>query len=99
VSLSYSIDAPCVLIYVATATSQRCNILVKKLNNESLGYVSPTWDQFGQYGALQQSNDEALLVTFSYSPASLRQIDFMAINAPSAKFPYLGAGVWFSLFP
>ncbi|KAJ1305346.1 hypothetical protein OPQ81_000362 [Rhizoctonia solani] len=73
-------------------SSAKCHILVKiAATGESLGYVSPNWNDFAEYGPLQNTQDGALQVAFSYSSDSAKQLDLMVTNAKSAAYPFLGA--------
>ncbi|KAF8731542.1 hypothetical protein RHS02_07573, partial [Rhizoctonia solani] len=72
--------------------SLNCNILVKNVaTGESLGYVSPAWNDFAEYGPLQNSQDGALEVKTSYSGDSPKQLDLVALNGKSAAHPFVGA--------
>ncbi|QRV93369.1 hypothetical protein RhiJN_21387 [Ceratobasidium sp. AG-Ba] len=76
--------------------SVTCNLVVKDTDGLSLGYVSPTWNDYGEYGATQQSPEGALSMTFSYPADSPSQLNMVAINSPDSKYPNVGAVVGFS---
>ncbi|KAJ7726588.1 hypothetical protein B0H14DRAFT_3002077 [Mycena olivaceomarginata] len=46
---------------------------------------------FGEYGQFQADQAGSLEVTFSYTPDSPSQLNFMATNSPSPTYPYFGA--------
>ncbi|KAJ7087498.1 hypothetical protein C8R44DRAFT_893200 [Mycena epipterygia] len=71
--------------------STKCNILATETDGTFAGYVSPAWNSFGEYGALQDAQDGALEVSFSYSPDSPGQLSFTATNGPDATYPFIGA--------
>ncbi|KAG9091667.1 hypothetical protein FRC07_011809, partial [Ceratobasidium sp. 392] len=75
--------------------NQTCNILVKTVN-DTLGYLAPVYNDFGEYGVLQPDQIGALEVAFTYSPDSPRQIDILATNNPMNEFPFLGGVVGFA---
>ncbi|KAG9108579.1 hypothetical protein FRC07_008429 [Ceratobasidium sp. 392] len=70
--------------------NQKCNILVKT-GDATLGYITPSFNTFGEYGTFQPGPAGALEISFSYSPDSPSQLDFLATNGPSSTYPYMGA--------
>ncbi|CEL53637.1 hypothetical protein RSOLAG1IB_06492 [Rhizoctonia solani AG-1 IB] len=72
--------------------SEKCNILVKKAGTEeNLGFVSPEWNRFAEYGPLQGAQDGSLEVAMSYSSDSHKQLDLLTTNGKSAHHPFFGA--------
>ncbi|CAE6426572.1 unnamed protein product [Rhizoctonia solani] len=74
------------------STNTKCNILAKA-GDTTLGYISATFNDFGEYGTPQGSQAGALEVSFPEGSTS--QVGFVAANAPDAinSFPYLSAAV------
>lgn len=73
-----------------------CNILVSSTDGTPLGYVSPSWNDYGEYGALQATQTGALVVSFSYPVNSPYQLTLVAMNSPSANYPNFGAVAGYS---
>lgn len=75
----------------------KCNILVKNAADGSVfGFISPTWNIFGEYGIVQPGQAGSLEVSFTYQkdkPAT--HLDFLATNGPGAAYPLVGATVGF----
>ncbi|KAJ7835133.1 hypothetical protein B0H14DRAFT_2514511 [Mycena olivaceomarginata] len=71
-------------------TTQTCNIAVQSYD-QTFGYLSATWNGFGEYGQFQADQAGSLEVTFSYTPDSPSQLNFVATNSPSPTYPYFGA--------
>ncbi|KAJ7328075.1 hypothetical protein DFH08DRAFT_967833 [Mycena albidolilacea] len=71
-------------------TTQTCNIAVQSYD-QTFGYLSATWNGFGEYGQFQAGQAGSLEVTFSYTPDSSSQLNFVATNSPSPTYPYFGA--------
>ena len=71
-----------------------CNILVNNTDSgDVLGYVSPKFNDFGEYGYFQPSQDGALSVTLSYHPRDPSSpVDIKVNNGPDSTFPFFGAG-------
>ncbi|CAE6508047.1 unnamed protein product [Rhizoctonia solani] len=80
---------------VSPPTNVKCNILVKTSGGLALGYISPVFNDFGEYGAPQSSQAGALEVSFSSSGSASGQLDFLATNNADTinSFPYLSAAV------
>ncbi|KAB5590182.1 hypothetical protein CTheo_6375 [Ceratobasidium theobromae] len=76
-------------------TQVTCNVLVKQ-DSTTLGYVSPVWNRYGEYGTFQASSSGALQVQFSYDDSSQNRLDLTAINGPSNTFPMFGGIVGYS---
>lgn len=78
----------------------KCNVLVKNTSNgTTIGFISPTWNVWGEYGIVQPDAAGALEVSFSYSPESsdsLAQLDILATNGPGASYPFFGATVGYT---
>ncbi|KAG8772455.1 hypothetical protein FRC12_003072 [Ceratobasidium sp. 428] len=72
-----------------------CNILVTS-RSQNYGYLSPNFNEFGEYGLFQPGRAGALEVSFSYSRDSPNQLDGTVANGPTATFPYLAASVGFA---
>ncbi|EUC60501.1 hypothetical protein RSOL_348590 [Rhizoctonia solani AG-3 Rhs1AP] len=80
--------------------TKHCNILVKPTNGSILGYISPVFNDFGEYGTPQTSQAGALEITFSYTASSgsvYGPADFLTTNNVNAtnSFPYLSAALGF----
>ncbi|KAG9118920.1 hypothetical protein FRC07_006309 [Ceratobasidium sp. 392] len=74
----------------------KCNVLVTAFGH-SYGYLSPAFNDFGEYGLFQSNTTEALVLSFSYSRASPKQLDAVVTNGPAATtYPYFGAAVGFA---
>ncbi|KAG8908706.1 hypothetical protein FRC01_007279 [Tulasnella sp. 417] len=57
----------------------------------------PVWNEFGEYGIVQENQAGALKVTFTASPDGPSDtLDFVADNGPSTSYPYLGGVVGFA---
>ncbi|CAE6437318.1 unnamed protein product [Rhizoctonia solani] len=71
---------------------KRCNILVKEVdgNGTVFGFVSAAWNRYAEYGPVEPSQNGSLEVSFSYSTDSLIQLDLLATNGPSARYPFVG---------
>ncbi|KIO25198.1 hypothetical protein M407DRAFT_25422 [Tulasnella calospora MUT 4182] len=80
-------------ISISPPVPHQCNILVKNVaDGSTLGYLSPQWNSFGEYGACQADQACALKVTFNASPdAASDELDFIAANGPNSLYPYFGA--------
>ncbi|KAG9119717.1 hypothetical protein FRC07_005119, partial [Ceratobasidium sp. 392] len=76
-------------------TPVSCNILVKR-GRRDLGYISPTWNQYGEYGALQPSAIDSLEIEFTYDSSSPDRLTGVVKNGPNDYFPILGAVMGFS---
>ncbi|KAG8926453.1 hypothetical protein FRC01_008844, partial [Tulasnella sp. 417] len=78
------------------AVPRRCNILVKDADEgTSFGYLKPEITSEGFYGAFQDSQANALEVSFS-TPAGddlTTQLDLFVENAPIPSKSWLGAGL------
>ncbi|KAG8917236.1 hypothetical protein FRC01_002589 [Tulasnella sp. 417] len=77
----------------------RCNILVEDADNGiSFGYLKPEHTFGGFYGVFQQSQANALEVSFSTPPGDdlATQLDLFVENAPIPRQPYLGGLVFYS---
>lgn len=75
---------------------KRCKLAVKAYRNSSVyGYVGSTLNDFGEYG-LQDTQDAALVVSFTYSSGSSSLLDFRAENGPTKAYPYVGGAVSYS---
>ncbi|KAG8794110.1 hypothetical protein FRC12_000458 [Ceratobasidium sp. 428] len=70
--------------------SVSCNLLAKD-GRKDLGYISPAWNQYGQYGALQPTAMGALEVEFSYDSTSPKRLNVWTTNGPKSDFPVFGA--------
>ncbi|KAG8782533.1 hypothetical protein FRC12_020700 [Ceratobasidium sp. 428] len=70
--------------------SVSCNLLVND-GHKDLGYISPVWNRYGQYGTLQPTATGALEVEFSSDSTSSRHLDVWTINGPDSDFPVFGA--------
>lgn len=77
-----------------------CNILVNNTDSgDVLGYVSPKFNDFGEYGYFQPSQDGALSVTLSYHPRDPSSpVDIKVNNGPDSTFPFFGAGEYCLVF-
>ncbi|KAG8795839.1 hypothetical protein FRC12_008992 [Ceratobasidium sp. 428] len=75
--------------------SVSCNLLVKD-GYRDLGYISPVWNQYGQYGTLQPTATGALEVELSYDSTSPERLDVWTTNGPDSDFPVFGAAMGFS---
>ncbi|KAJ7452632.1 hypothetical protein FB451DRAFT_1409322 [Mycena latifolia] len=76
--------------------TQTCNLLATDASTGStVGYLSPVWNSFGEYGIFQASATGALEVSFTYSGDSPTQLDLSATNGPET-FTYVGAVVGFA---
>lgn len=62
-----------------------------------LGYISPTLDDFGEYGFVQAETG-ALAVSFSHQPLDPTQIDITATNGVVPGEPFFGGSVFLLLF-
>ncbi|CAE6463344.1 unnamed protein product [Rhizoctonia solani] len=77
----------------APATNFKCNILVQTTAGSTLGYISPVFNDYGEYGILQSSQAGALGVSFP----NTGPVDFLTTNGVDAinSFPYLSAALGF----
>ncbi|KAG8725203.1 hypothetical protein FRC09_006037 [Ceratobasidium sp. 395] len=75
--------------------SVSCNLLVKD-GHKDLGYISPVWNQYEEYGTLQPTATGALEVEFSYDSTSSTRLDVWTTNSPESGFPVFGAAMGFS---
>jgi len=75
---------------VPPVTAQ-CNILATDSNGNVIGFISPSWNGFGEYGTFQGSSAGALVLSFSYIPGSSSNLDCTAVNSPSGAYPFFGA--------
>ncbi|KAF8602141.1 hypothetical protein BDV93DRAFT_557907 [Ceratobasidium sp. AG-I] len=90
-----SINAPRLVAPRVLDTTVSCNILVKD-GSDSLGYISPIWNDYGEYGTLQPLAVNALLVQFTYDTTSPAHIELTATNGPNNTTPLVGAVLGFS---
>ncbi|KIO30756.1 hypothetical protein M407DRAFT_20281 [Tulasnella calospora MUT 4182] len=84
---------------VAPRTTRTCNILVQNVDdNTTVGFISPAWNGFGEYGTFQQEQAGALEVSFSYPQGDLSpsQLDFTAANGPSSEYPLFSGSIGFA---
>ncbi|KAL5633958.1 hypothetical protein ACGC1H_005970 [Rhizoctonia solani] len=89
--------APRAEVSAAARTKVKCNILVKPTSGSTLGYISPIFNDFGEYGPLQTSQAGALEIAFSNTASSglvYGPADFLTTNNVDTinSFPYLSAG-------
>lgn len=72
-------------------STMKCNILVTTIDGSTIGFISAAFNQFGEYGLFQQSQDGALEVAFSNTPGASSQMDLYGNNSPSSTYPFFGA--------
>ncbi|CAE6399567.1 unnamed protein product [Rhizoctonia solani] len=92
--------APRAEVSAAARTKVKCNILVKPTSGSTLGYISPIFNDFGEYGPLQTSQAGALEIAFSNTASSglvYGPADFLTTNNVDTinSFPYLSAALGF----
>ncbi|KAH7338107.1 hypothetical protein B0J17DRAFT_717765 [Rhizoctonia solani] len=78
----------------------KCNILVKSSDDSTLGYISPVFNDDGEYGTPQSSQTGALEVSFSNTTTSgsiIGPLDLLVTNNADTinSFPYLSAAMGF----
>ncbi|KAG8984693.1 hypothetical protein FRB90_005157 [Tulasnella sp. 427] len=76
-------------------TLHGCNIQAKWTSDGSfIGYLSPTLDSRGRYGAFQATQAGALEVQFyAQDDECSDELDLVAVNGPNSAYPYVGATV------
>ncbi|KAG9077512.1 hypothetical protein FRC06_008871, partial [Ceratobasidium sp. 370] len=72
-----------------------CNIFVES-DSEYYGYISPTFNRFGEYGIFQPFQNGSLEVSITYRPDASAKVEFFATNGPAASYPYVGGITGFS---
>ncbi|CAE6435744.1 unnamed protein product [Rhizoctonia solani] len=82
------------------AVTVKCNILVKTSGGSSLGYISPVFNDYGEYGTPQSRQTGALEVSFpntATSGSAAGPLDLLATNNADTinSFPYLSAAIGF----
>ncbi|KAG8683207.1 hypothetical protein FRC08_014469 [Ceratobasidium sp. 394] len=87
--------APQAVLAPPPRITQKCNIFVES-DSEYYGYISPTFNQFGEYGIFQPSQNGSLEVSITYQPDAPGKIEFLATNGPAASYPYVGGITGFS---
>ncbi|KAG8743824.1 hypothetical protein FRC10_011372 [Ceratobasidium sp. 414] len=87
--------APQAVIAPPPRITQKCNIFVES-DSEYYGYISPTFNRFGEYGVFQPSQNGSLEVSITYRPDAPGKIEFLATNGPVASYPYVGGITGFS---
>ncbi|KAG9093266.1 hypothetical protein FRC07_011496, partial [Ceratobasidium sp. 392] len=75
--------------------TQKCNIWVES-DTQYYGYISPTFNRFGEYGVFQPTQNGSLEVSITYRPDAPGKIEFLATNGPVASYPYIGGITGFS---
>ncbi|KAG9079582.1 hypothetical protein FRC06_007641 [Ceratobasidium sp. 370] len=81
--------APRAQAFLSPLLNQKCNILVKSAT-EVFGYISPSFNGFGEYGPCVPDQASALEVSFSYSLDSPSRIDLTTANSQAPTLPFMG---------
>ncbi|KAG8722998.1 hypothetical protein FRC12_005931 [Ceratobasidium sp. 428] len=87
--------APQAVLAPPPRITQKCNIWVES-DTQYYGYLSPTFNRFGEYGVFQPTQNGSLEVSISYRPDTPGRIEFLATNGPVASYPYIGGITGFS---
>lgn len=74
----------------------KCNVLVKA-GDSTLGYISPVFNDYGEYGTFQSEHAGSLEVSFSNSGSASGPVDFIITNNAETinSFPYLSGALGF----
>ncbi|KAJ6589762.1 hypothetical protein B0H19DRAFT_1249281 [Mycena capillaripes] len=72
--------------------TQTCFIHVTDTDGMDYGYLKPEWSDLGLYNQFNPTTEDALKVSFKYSPSAPSGISMKAGNNPAsqAEFPFLG---------
>ncbi|CAE6400850.1 hypothetical protein ACGC1H_001119 [Rhizoctonia solani] len=84
------VSAPRVARSTLPPVQQSCNVLVKT-SDKTLGYLSSTFNDYGLFYPTTQQN--ALVVSFSYLIGSFLTTDLRSGNRPSPAYPYVGGAL------
>ncbi|KAJ7277158.1 hypothetical protein C8J57DRAFT_1465850 [Mycena rebaudengoi] len=72
--------------------TQTCFIHITDTNGIDYGYLKPEWSDLGLYNQFNPTTEDALKVSFEYSPSAPTGFSMKAVNNPTsqAAFPFLG---------